>query len=131
MLRRRNRRELARSHLANRRVSHAEIREDQVNNKQLLEDLTHILVEFRRFSHQEARDIGDRIGVDWEKVDIKEFAAGLSVELEHGAHDKQTDVTHNDLLKTGRIVLAHLKEYPDYYKRLKLRAHIKDIPPIT
>jgi hypothetical protein len=104
---------------------------EKVNTKQLLEDLAEVLVEFRRFSHQEARDIGNRIGVDWDEVDIKEFAVGLSVELEHGSQDKQTDITHNDLLKTGKIALAHLKEYPDYYKRLKYRAHIRDVPPIV
>jgi len=43
---------------------------------------------------------------------------GLSVELEHGAHDPETDVTKDDLLVTGKIALAHLKEFPDYYTRL-------------
>lgn len=129
MLRRSYCRELAGPHVANRGVQTQN--GEEVNTKQLLEDLAEILVEFRRFSHAEAHDIGNRIGVDWDEVDIAEFAAGLSVELEHGSHNKQTDVTHNDLLKTGKIVLAHLKEYPDYYTRLKYRAHIKDVPPIT
>jgi hypothetical protein len=45
---------------------------------------------------------------------------GLEVELEHGAHDPETDVTHDDPLLTGRIAWAHLKELPDYYTRLAL-----------
>jgi hypothetical protein len=43
---------------------------------------------------------------------------GLGVELEHGSHDPQTDVTGDDPIMTGKIALAHLKEFPDYYTRL-------------
>lgn len=72
----------------------------------------------REFTADEAKKIGDTIGVDWEIVALDEFRVGLSVELEHGAHDPQTDVTHDDLVMTGKIALAHLKEIPDYYTRL-------------
>lgn len=44
---------------------------------------------------------------------------GLGIELEHGSHDPQTDVTHSDYPLTGKIAWAHLKEIPDYYTRLK------------
>ena len=73
----------------------------------------------KEFTQEEARGIGDTIGIDWAKVDIEQFRMGLAVELEHGARDPQTDVTHDDLLMTGKIALAHLKELPDYYTRLK------------
>ena len=43
---------------------------------------------------------------------------GLRVELEHGSHDPQTNVTNDDPLLTGKIALAHLKEFGDYYTRL-------------
>lgn len=72
----------------------------------------------RQFSAEEATGIGDNIGVDWSVIPIDEFRMGLSVELEHGAHDPQTDVTSDDLLVTGKIALAHLNEFPDYYTRL-------------
>jgi len=72
----------------------------------------------RTFSEEEARAIGDGIQVDWGEVSIDEFRKGLSVELEHGAHDSQTNVTNDDLSLTGKIALAHLKELPDYYSRL-------------
>ncbi len=49
---------------------------------------------------------------------VEQFRLGLSVELEHGAKDPQTNVTNDDLLLTGRIAWAHLKEIPDYYTRL-------------
>ena len=41
----------------------------------------------REFTSEEARRIGDAIGVDWQKYDLEEFRMGLAVELEHGAHD--------------------------------------------
>ena len=67
---------------------------------------------------EEARRIGDEIGVDWETFDIELFRAGIDVEFEHGSHDPQTDVTHDDPILTGKIALAHMKEFPDYYERL-------------
>lgn len=72
----------------------------------------------RQFSAEEARGIGDRIGIEWSAIPLEEFRMGLAVELEHGAHDPATDVTRDDLLVTGKIALAHLNEFPDYYTRL-------------
>jgi hypothetical protein len=67
-----------------------------------------------------AREIGSEIGIDWTSVpfDVEQFRIGLAVELEHGARDPETDVTHDDPLLTGKIAWAHLKELPDYYTRL-------------
>ena len=58
------------------------------------------------------------LGVDWTKFDVEQFRMGVDVELEHGLRDPATDVTNNDPLLTGKIALAHLNEYPDYYTRL-------------
>ena len=63
--------------------------------------------------------MGDAIGVDWERFDLEQFRAGMDVELEHGSHDEQTDVTGDDPIITGKIALAHMKEFPDYYDRLE------------
>ena len=52
-------------------------------------------------------------------IPFEEWKYGLDVETEHGSGDLCTDVTHGDLLTTARIALAHFKEGPDYYKRLK------------
>jgi Protein of unknown function (DUF5661) len=73
------------------------------------------------FTAAEARAIGERIGIDWAAApfDVEQFRLGMEVELEHGAHDPQTDVTGSDPVVTGKIALAHLKEFPDYYTRLK------------
>jgi Protein of unknown function (DUF5661) len=68
---------------------------------------------------EEARRVGDAIGVDWERFDLEQFRAGMDVEYEHGSHDPQTDVTGDDAIITGKIALAHMKEFPDYYERLE------------
>jgi hypothetical protein len=74
----------------------------------------------RQFTTDEAREIGTRIGIDWGAgdVDLEQFRMGLAVELEHGSQDPATNVTRDDLVITGKIALAHLKEISDYYTRL-------------
>jgi hypothetical protein len=72
----------------------------------------------RSFTSAEARAIGDQLGIDWVGVDLEQFRMGLAIELEHGKRDPKTDVTGDDLLITGKIALAHLREIPDYYTRL-------------
>ena len=73
----------------------------------------------REYTTEEAKRIGDLIGIDWSKVDLEEFRMGLGVELEHGSHDPETDVTGDDDVLTGKIALAHLREFSDYYTRLE------------
>ena len=71
-------------------------------------------------SLEDARRIGEAIGIDWSSApfDVEQFQQGMDVELEHGRHDPATDVTGDDPLVTGKIALAHLNEFPDYYTRL-------------
>ena len=73
----------------------------------------------RRTSNAEAKRVGDEIGVDWSRFDLEQFRLGMDVEYEHGSHDPQTDVTGDDPILTGKIALAHMKEFPDYYVRLE------------
>jgi hypothetical protein len=75
--------------------------------------------EEQRTSPEEARRVGDEIGVDWDRFDLEQFRAGMDVEYEHGSHDAQTDVTGDDPVITGKIALAHMKEFADYYERLE------------
>lgn len=70
------------------------------------------------FSAQDALTMGQRLNIAWDTFDAAQLAAGMNVELEHGRHDPQTDVTGDDPLTTAKIALAHLKEFPDYYVRL-------------
>jgi hypothetical protein len=72
----------------------------------------------QRFTEDQARAIGEQLGIDWSRFDVEQFRMGLDVELEHGLHDPATDVTGSDPILTGKIALAHLNEFPDYYTRL-------------
>lgn len=73
------------------------------------------------FTSEEAHDVGAAIGIDWASApfDVEQFRQGMDVELEHGRHDPATDVTGDDAVVTGKIALAHLNEFPDYYTRLE------------
>ena len=77
------------------------------------------MAESRRTTTDEAKRVGDEIGVDCSRYDLEQFRFGMDVEYEHGSHDPQTDVTHDDPILTGKIALAHMKEFPDYYERLE------------
>lgn len=72
-----------------------------------------------QFDANETKRIGDTLGIDWNTVEFEQFRMGLAVEMEHGSHDQETDVTHDDPLTTGKIAWAHIKEFPDYYARLE------------
>jgi len=72
----------------------------------------------KSFTIQEAKQIGKSLGIDWVKFDIEQFRGGMNVELEHGTYDKHTNVSNDDPTITGKIALAHLNEFPDYYTRL-------------
>lgn len=76
--------------------------------------------ETEHFTADEARSVGEQIGIDWTTApfDVEQFRMGMDVELEHGSRDPQTDVTGGDPVMTGKIALAHLKELSDYYTRL-------------
>jgi len=75
----------------------------------------------QEFTTEEARRVGEEIGVDWSSApfDVEQFRRGMDVELEHGLHDLLTNVTEDDPVVTGKIALAHLNEFPDYYTRLE------------
>lgn len=67
------------------------------------------------FTHEEAGKVADLLGLNLkrEKFGLSDFKEGLNVELEH------KDVTHAQAIATGKIALAHLRETPDYYRKLK------------
>jgi len=79
---------------------------------------TKTVSEKKQFSSAEAKQIGDALGIRWDKFDVEQFRMGLNVELEHGRRDLATDVTHDEPSLTGKIALAHLNELADYYTRL-------------
>jgi hypothetical protein len=69
-------------------------------------------------SKQEASKILAIINAEDMPIPLEDFRMGLEVELEHGTRFKDANVTNNHPILTGKIVLAHLKETMDYYKRI-------------
>ncbi len=77
------------------------------------------MIQPKHFTIEEAKRIGESLGINWNKFDVEQFRMGLDVELEHGERDPSTNVTQDDEVLTGKIALAHLNEFPDYYTRLQ------------
>jgi len=73
----------------------------------------------KHFTTEEAKTVGETLGIDWSKFDVEQFRMGMDVELEHGTRDQNTNVTNDDPIMTGKIALAHLNEFSDYYTRLE------------
>ncbi len=73
----------------------------------------------KKLNSQEANEIGNNLGIDWNDIQLDEFTKGVNVEFEHGTRYPETNVTNNDKALTGKIAWAHLKEFPDYYTRLE------------
>lgn len=72
----------------------------------------------KHFTSEEAKRVGEMLSIKWDKFDVEQFRMGMDVELEHGFRDINTNVTNDDPIMTGKIALAHLNEFPDYYTRL-------------
>lgn len=85
----------------------------EIEGKKVSIDVTNLTKDAKSFSAEEAKEIGDKLKVDWSKIDVEQFRMGLDVEMEH------QDVTGGDPETTGKIALAHLKEMSDYYTKLK------------
>ena len=73
----------------------------------------------KSFSDKEAKEVGEKLRIKWDKFDVGQFRRGMDVELEHGKRDSETNVSDDDPITTGKIALAHLNEFPDYYDRLE------------
>jgi len=73
-----------------------------------------------KVSPEEGKIILNEVNSSGMNIDIEDFCMGLEVELEHGTRFRDANVTNNHPILTGKIVLAHLKESLDYYKRLEV-----------
>jgi Protein of unknown function (DUF5661) len=107
------------------RVSPPDLSEEQGKGRRVTAEpaasLVSVILPAMGFTEDEARRIGEQIGIDWATApfDVDQFRRGMDVELEHGAHDPATNVTGDDPVVTGKIALAHLNEFADYYTRLE------------
>ncbi len=73
----------------------------------------------KHFTAEEAKKIGEKFGINWSRFDVEQFRMGMDIELEHGKISPKTNVTNDDPILTGKIALAHLNEFSDYYDRLE------------
>ena len=69
------------------------------------------------FNDYDIMNVANYLNVDFNKFSFDDFKRGINIELEHGLQDKNTNVTDDDLLKTAKIALAHLNEFPNYYNK--------------
>lgn len=71
------------------------------------------------------------LNIKFDKYPFEDFKRGIIIELEHGMINPKTNVTDDDLLKTAKIALAHLNEYPNYYNKeyglLKFEEYLKNM----
>ena len=71
-------------------------------------------------TEEEAATILNIVNTKGMDIPLEDFRKGLEVELEHGTRFEDANVTNNHPLLTGKIVIAHLKETMDYYKRIEV-----------
>ena len=57
------------------------------------------------------------LNITFDKFSFDDFKMGLNIELEHGNINPNTNVTNDNLFLTGKIALAHLNEFPNYYNK--------------
>ena len=69
-------------------------------------------------SEKEASMILKIVNTKGMDIPLEDFKNGLEVELEHGTRFEDANVTNNHPILTGKIVIAHLKETMDYYRRI-------------
>ncbi len=74
-----------------------------------------------RFTTKDAQIFANmmKINMNAELFTIDDLTKGMNVELEHGKVNRSTNITNDDIVLTGKIALAHLNEFPDYYTRLE------------
>ena len=69
------------------------------------------------FSLKEIMDVAKLLDIKFDKFSIEDLINGINIELEHGFINPSTNVTNDDLVKTTKIALAHLNEFPNYYNK--------------
>ena len=81
----------------------------------------------KQISSDEAKRIGESLHIDWDQVDLEQFRQGLMGNHKQGSMDPETGRTYDGVLLTGRVVLAHMQEFPDYFTRLeRLKAEVDE-----
>lgn len=71
----------------------------------------------KKFTLEDVKEVAAKLGIDFATAgySAEEYLDGLQIELEHGLVNPSTNVSHDELLTTAKIVLAHLAENTRYY----------------
>ena len=81
----------------------------------------------KQISSDEARRIGESLHIDWDQIDLEQFRQGLMGNHEQEAIDPETGLTYDGVLLTGKVILDHIQEFPDYFTRLaKLKEEVDE-----
>lgn len=81
----------------------------------------------KQISSEEAKRIGDSLYIDWNQVNLEQFRQSLMGNHEEGGMDYETGRIYESVLLTGKVVMTHLQEFPDYFTRLaKLKAEVNE-----
>ena len=67
--------------------------------------------------NNEVLRVAQYLNIDFKNFPFEDFKRGLMIEMEHGRINAETNVTDDNLVKTAKIALAHLNEYPNYYNK--------------
>jgi len=79
-----------------------------------------------KISTSQAKRIAKKLSVNLDVINIEIWKKGLNIELEHGKINKKTNVSNDNLEITGKIALAHIMEFPNYYEYLIKMEHKLD-----
>ena len=81
----------------------------------------------KNISSEEAQRIGEALHIDWDQVDLEQFRQGLMGEVDQANMDPETGRTYDSVLLSGKLVAAHMQEFPDYFTRLaKLKEEVDE-----
>ena len=81
----------------------------------------------KQLSAEEAKRIGDSLYIDWDQVDLEQFRRGLMGNHKQGLINPETEPTYDGMLLSGKVVLTHMEQFPDYFSRLeKLKTEIDE-----
>jgi len=67
------------------------------------------------YNIDDALYVKDKLKLTFDMFTINDLLDGMNIESEHGMVNPLTNVTDDDVIKTAKIALAHLNEFPNYY----------------
>lgn len=67
------------------------------------------------FTVAEAKQIGEKLGIDWSAFDVNQFHLGMNTEFAAGTYNPLTHFASDDPILIGKVVRGHLNKRADYY----------------